>query len=93
MVSAALSPKRSPGRARASWRTAATPRAIVAGIVKTGSAATFFKADLASLAEYLLAAPVQNTNGRLEGAWRHTAAFEFGGEIDRAHDCACLLWQ
>ncbi|HEY2539666.1 MAG TPA: hypothetical protein VGI28_09260 [Stellaceae bacterium] len=38
----------------------------------------------------LLAATVQDTNGRLEGGWRHTAAFEFGGEIDREDDLCQL---
>jgi hypothetical protein len=33
---------------------------------------------------------VQDTNGRLEGGWRHTAAFEFGGEIDREDDLCQL---
>jgi hypothetical protein len=74
--------------ARAFWRTATTP--IVAGIVKTGSAAMFSKPTRQVWPRYLRAAPVQDTNGRLEGGWRHTAAFEFGGEIDRAH-ILCLL--
>jgi NAD(P)-dependent dehydrogenase (short-subunit alcohol dehydrogenase family) len=69
MVSAALSPKRWPGRARASWCTAATLREVAG---RRRDREVRWCCDicqsrpLASLAEVrLLAGTVQDTNGRL----------------------------